>query len=256
LSDPSPLVRRALAELSCGWDRAARGSVVARLLGDRTLSVRLEAAQGLLEVAFGTWSAAERAAFALVQAELRASLAYHADRAAALLKLARLEQVHGDPALVPVLYQRALALEPGFAGAYANYADYLASKGQFDGALRVIEDGLKKSHDRASLEHAMGLLLVRAGNRDAALEHLERAHELAPDSPRLAYVYAVALYEADQQGRAIALLEKLHQRFDGDLGLLSALAGYQAKAGDAARARELDAKVAGIRARRRAAVGR
>ncbi|MDH5265222.1 MAG: tetratricopeptide repeat protein, partial [Betaproteobacteria bacterium] len=84
--------------------------------------------------------------------------------------------------------------------------------------------------------HALGLALVRAGRREAALAEFERATQLAPANARYAYVLGVAQHDAGRRDRARATLEQAHRRHPGNRDILEALAAYAAEAGDAAAA--------------------
>jgi len=252
-SDPSPLLRRALARLVDSLpDTALKGALVLPLLSDKLMSVRLEAVRTLLEARRDAWSDADRKSFDRARDELRASLEFNADRPEALLDLARLSLVASPRSGsidatndAEALLRKALALDPTFAGTYLNLADFLRTKGRDQEALEVLKRGIARAGgDRASLEHALGLAHVRLGDRPAALEHLRRAHELAPLSVRFGYVYAVALHDSGEKRTAIALLERLYERFDGDLGLLGTLAEYHAQAGDHDRAAVLTQQLA------------
>jgi predicted Zn-dependent protease len=231
---------------------AERPAALTPLLSDGYRSVRLEAARGLLDVPRAALPPAALSHASRVQAELRASLEHNADRAGALLDLARLELVRapGDsPARdqVQALFQRALELEPTLAAVYINYADYLREQGRDAEAIAILEVGLDKSRDDAPLEHALGLAWVRSGDKNKALEHLARAHQLAPDSARLGYVYAVGLFDAGKQQQAIDVLERLRRTAPGDLSLLEALARYTRLSGNAERASALERELADAR---------
>lgn len=251
--DPSPLVRRAFAELlGQNPDPQARGLLVA-LLGDAVRSVRIEAARGLLDVPSSALSETDRSALGRVVVELRASLEHSADRPAALLGLARLElreAASASSTKAEELFRTALGLDPNFAASYLNYADYLRAQKRESEALALLKAGILKSQDDAPLEHALGLALVRAGDTALGLEHLGKAHRLAPDANRLAYVYAVALFDTGQRDRAIALLENVRQKTPGDLSAVELLAQYLRATGALARADELDRALATARSAR------
>jgi Flp pilus assembly protein TadD len=95
-----------------------------------------------------------------------------------------------------------------------------------------------RAGDRAELHHALGLSLVRAGRRAAAVEALGRAARLAPEAARFGYAWAVALHSTGAPDRAIAVLEDVLARHPRDRDSLQALATFHRDAGrlDAARA--------------------
>ncbi len=231
--DASPLVRRALAQVVEGTADPSLEAALARpLLSDEVRSVRLEAVRALLDARTDAWSEAERKAFDRGRDELRTSLHSNADRPEALLDLARLELASsaGSAAVkadAEVLLRKSIALDPRFGGGYLALADFLRTLGQDDKAVDVLESGLREVHDRAPLEHSLGLALVRLGDKRLALEHLRRAHDLAPDIVRFGLVYAVALFDAGERAKALALLSRLHDRFDGDLAVTRLLDQYR-----------------------------
>ncbi len=94
------------------------------------------------------------------------------------------------------------------------------------------------------MAHALGLYYVRAGERDRALQSLERASQLAPQNLRYAYVYGVALHDAGRVSDALAVLERAHESYPGDLDILVALVSYSASSGDEELARQYASRIA------------
>jgi len=231
--DPSPLVRRAYAELAGEQPAEARPQALAPLLGDSARSVRIEAARGLLDVPRASLARAERARFDSAALELRPSLEHNADRPFALLELARLELAGSTSAEAAAraekLFQRALRLEPSLAASYLSFADFLRERGRDGDASALLEEALTKCQDQAPLEHALGLAWVRRGDKPRGLEHLAKAYRLAPDSGRFGYVYAVALFDAGKRDLAMTVLESLQKRIPGDTATLELLNRYRAR---------------------------
>ena len=89
---------------------------------------------------------------------------------------------------------------------------------------KLLLEALKTVPRSASAQHALGLLLVRTGQRRAALGHLARAAELEPDNCRHAYVYGVALNSLGESAQAIGVLEQALGARPHDRDLLFALA--------------------------------
>jgi predicted CXXCH cytochrome family protein len=231
--DPSPLVRRALAQVAQDAQDPSLESALARpLLSDNVRSVRLDAIRALLEHRTEAWSEADQKAFDRDRDELRMSLESNDDRPEALLDLARVELATSSGSATgkaEALLRRAIALDPTFAGSYLALADFLRAAGQDEAAAHVLESGIRDAGDRAPLEHALGLAHVRLGDKRGALEHLRRAHDFAPRSIRFGLVYAVALHDGGEPAKAIALLSDLHDRFDGDVEVTALLAQYRAE---------------------------
>ncbi len=242
-SDPSPLVRRSFAAALADRPQAERRAGLLPLLTDAVRSVRLEATRGLLDLPTEGLQPAAASSLARAKVELRASLEENADRVGQLLDLARLElSIATDAAGVAkaeTLFRRALSVDPTYSAAYVNYADFLRSLKREAEGLAVLKEGLQKSRDTAPLEHALGLALVRTGEKVGAIDHLGKAHRLAPTSVRMGYVYAVALFDGGKQKEALDVLEKLYRAQPGDRSVLQLLAHYTKLAGSPARAEEL-----------------
>ena len=68
---------------------------------------------------------------------------------------------------------------------------------------RILQDAVRRSPDDASLQHALGLLMVRQRCSAQALTLLAAAACDDPNNARYAYVYTVALKDASQANAAI-----------------------------------------------------
>ena len=64
------------------------------------------------------------------------------------------------------------------------------------------------------------------------MEPLRKAAELAPANSRYAYVHAVALHSAGNTEAALKILERAHQAHPSDIALLSALVAFNRDAGN------------------------
>ena len=84
----------------------------------------------------------------------------------------------------------------------------------------------------ADFHHALGLLLVRKGDKPVALQSLAQAARLAPDNARYAYVHAIALNSLGKRTEALGLLRATQARHPDDLDTLNALVSIQTEAGD------------------------
>jgi tetratricopeptide (TPR) repeat protein len=129
-------------------------------------------------------------------------------------------------------YQRALALDPRFVGAYVNLADAYRQQGRDDEGEKQLRRGLSLLPGTADLHHALGLLLVRKTDKSAALHELAKAAKLAPDNARYAYVYGIALHSNGKQREALAILKAADARHPYNLDILSALISIQREAGN------------------------
>ena len=116
--------------------------------------------------------------------------------------------------------------------AAVNLADLYRETGRDADGQRVLDDAVSRLPGDASLQHALGLLLVRQGQRGQALEHLAAAATLDPSSARFAYTYALALDDAGQIGAAIDVLQAEVERHPYDGDSLAALAGFYGQTGN------------------------
>lgn len=144
-------------------------------------------------------------------------------------------------------YERAVMLDPGFALAWLNWTEQLASGGDKTRALEVAQRGLEQS-PAASSEAARAaeidrtqLELAAAALRQDDAAHLQaerRLSQLIPYDPAI----RVALAEAENKARDFAAAahdyQLAHQGAPHDADLLNSLGYAQALAGDLDAARK------------------
>jgi predicted CXXCH cytochrome family protein len=233
LTSGEPLIRiAALGQLEA-FDAAARAPAAAPLLADPVRGVRVEAARLLADVPDVQIPAERRDARGRALKEYEDSLHQDADWPTANVNLGNLYLRQGRAAEAIVSFQRALSLDARFAGAYVNLADaYRGLKRDAEGE-KLLRRGLAVLPRAADLHHALGLLLVRKGDKTAALPELALAAKLAPDNARYAFVHAVGLHSAGKRAEALAVLRAADTRHPYDLEVLSALISMHREAGDA-----------------------
>jgi Flp pilus assembly protein TadD len=227
--DASPLVRRAAARALSGTAPQASADTLALVLNDRVREVRIEAGEVLAGVPADTLRAAalERAIDEYVAAQ-----ELNADRPEAHSNLASLFAREKRFAEAKTELTTALSLDPSFTPAAVNLADLDREWGREAEGERVLRDAIARSPNDASLQHAFGLLLIREGHGQEALDHLAAASRLDPANARFAYVYAVALDDAGQTGKALDVLEDDVARHPYDRDSLAALADFYRSAGN------------------------
>lgn len=173
LNDPDALVRQGAIQAAAGLPPEALLQQVAPLLYDDVRGVRIDAAS-LLAPLSQHLPPSHAAAFAAAAGEYRAA-------------------------------QRAVGSRPE---AHAALAQFEADLGNIELALEHSARAVSMAPDLALARHSRGLLLVRAGRHDDALQELALAAELAPEMARFVYVYAVALNSLGQPGEALRVLEQ------------------------------------------------
>jgi len=247
VGNPDPLVRMAAARAGEALPPELRARLLAPLLGDELLAVRVEAARVLADAATSGWASADRAALSRALDEYRQVLRLDADRPEAQLGLGLLHARRGELAGAERAYARALEIVPGATPARINLADLHRMQGRDEQAEQVLREGLAADPESADLSHALGLALVRRGRHPEAIEVLGRAAELAPEQPRYAYVYAVALAGVGEGARAVTVLEEAQRRHPGDPQLLLALSTLSRDSGDLDAARRWARELVALR---------
>lgn len=155
------------------------------------------------------------------------------DRAEAQLNLAGVYLLTGREAEAEPALHRALHQDPTFQPArimLAQLREQLNSDAE--AAMVLLQEGLEEYPQEPSLQHALGLALVRQRQYGQALEALRRAYELAPEHAEYAYVLAVALHGSGQVEAALALLRKQVQAQQANRRARQALVSYLRSAGD------------------------
>lgn len=240
LADPDPAIRHAALTVFEAFAPEGRVGLVAPLLRDPVRAVRLQAVWLLAPAAGAMAGTVDAEAFSRAADEFIASRRAMADRPEArttlgsfLAQLGRREEAKEE-------YRAALRLAPRYTPAYVNLSDLFRADGSEQQAAATLRDGLAIVPDDATLHHALGLSLARAGQRVEAVEELRRAAELATgeDAARFTYAYAVALHGEGRVAAAIATLERARDRHPRDADVLFALATFHRDAGRTAKALE------------------
>ena len=114
---------------------------------------------------------------------------------AALFELQKLEPARDA-------YRAALKLSPDYLGAWVGLAHSLRMLGDRNGAVKAARQALKRSPGDADALHAIGLALAAGGERDEAIEMLER--------------FLAAKPELEAQLDVGGMLDMLRQSEDGE----------------------------------------
>ncbi|NVZ11194.1 tetratricopeptide repeat protein [Allochromatium humboldtianum] len=232
LKDPDDLVRAAALGVLDQTDPGTRMELAWPRLEDAVLAVRVEAARILAPLAGVELTEDVRARLAQGLDEYRATQLANAERPESHLNLGLLDSALGQPEAAEQAYRTALRLDPNFAPAYVNLADLYRALGRDTDGEVVLQQGLERLPDAASLHHALGLLRVRQGQLPAAVESLGQAVRLAPENARYAYVQALALERAGQSAEAIAALRAALERHPNDRDILAAIRHIERASGD------------------------
>ncbi len=230
---------RALASLPPG----PAATIGVPLLDDPLRAVRIEAARSLAGLPDGALPDGPRSRLMAAIDELLAAERLAADRPEAHVNLARLHLARRHPAAAEAALRTALRIDPAFVPALINLADLFRASGRGD-AESLLRQAMRLAPNAAEPRHALALLLIRQGRREAALPLLEEAVSRAPGNGRYALVAGVALLEAGRLDEAGALLARSRTRLHDDPDLLRLATRIEARRGRpeqaAALAAELD----------------
>jgi predicted CXXCH cytochrome family protein len=178
--DESAVVRRSVAVAARDLSPAERGEIVRPLLRDEARTVRIEAVATLLGSDARSWSKADQIALKKATTEYLEARTFNADRGEGLVDLAHVAALAGDFQHAEANLLEALDVDPTFTAAYVNLADLFRSQQRDEDAETVLRRGIAVAADRAAVEFALGLTLVRLQRYDDAMEHLRRAFEMRP----------------------------------------------------------------------------
>jgi len=216
-----------------------RYALLKSLVSDPVKSVRMAVARQLAEVPLAQLPAAESKALDTLRKEYLEALRNNADMPEAQMNLGLYQQAAGNPEAAEKAYREALKLAPAFVPALLNLADLYRANGLDQQAGPLLERAIGLAPGDAAPQHAMGLLLIRQRQLDAAVGYLQRAAELDPVNVRYSYVYGVALWESGRQREAVAALEAALATHPGNRDLMSALASYYQQLGEEEKLRAL-----------------
>ena len=232
LKDSDPLVRRAAVVGQELLPAAQRAAALVPMLDDPVRAVRIEAAR-LLAPAARSLPADRKERFNRALAEFEAVQQENADRPEAHANLGNLYIARGEAARAEAAYRKAIVLNSRFVPAYVNLSDVYRAGGRDAESEQMLRQGLRAVPNSAALHEALGLSMVRQGNKGGALAEFAAASRATPDSPRHSYVYAVALDGAGRRAEAIRVLKTVVKN-RGDRDALLALASFSLQSGDRA----------------------
>jgi Flp pilus assembly protein TadD len=207
--DESPLVRRVAAGFPFP-------STLGVLLGDRTLSVRLEAAGVLAQIPPGDLPSSLAGVRGRALEAYVAVQRFNADRPDGQLNMATGLGALGRTGEALAAMREAIRLDPTFVPAYVNLADAYRMQGDEAAAERVLREALPHAGSTGSVHHALGLTLVRQRRLNDALPLLAEAARREPGNTRFTIVHAVALHDAGRRPEALRVLKTFLSRRPDD----------------------------------------
>ncbi|MCQ3830911.1 tetratricopeptide repeat protein [Microbulbifer elongatus] len=171
--------------------------------------------------------------FAQGMKEFQASADFNADRPESLVNQAGVYRRQGDVVKAEALLTQARDIAPYYVPATINLADLYRSTGREEAGEELLRQAVKDAYEKAPLNHALGLSLVRQKKLQSAMPYLRDAADSDTAPARYSYVYGIALNSTGENEEAIAYLEQALKRYPGDREILSALVSLHREAGNA-----------------------
>ena len=226
VKSPDPIIRASAVRAAEALPLVRRYQILRVLLGDTNRSVVTELATALAAVPLNQIPSAEALALEKVFRDYLEIQRQDLDLPSVQAGLGNFYLARGDLEAAETSYRTAIAINPLTVGAYLNLADLKRAQGDEPRARLVLREALDLMPSEPSLLHALGLLEVRAGDYETALNHLKEAADLEESGLQYRYVYAVALHDLGHVGEAIEELKLAleHSRYSAEV--LYALAAY------------------------------
>ena len=230
--DDQPLVGLGLAGVLDSIPPQLRQAFAVTLLYDDMRVTRSLAAAALVGSPLENLPTEVRTKYDQALSEYIDSQSYNADRPESLVNLAGVYAQQGQDGKAERFYRDAIDLAPYYTPAYINFADYYRGKKDDPAGEKLLNEALSKVRDKAVIQYALGLLLVREGKQDEGTEYLRRAAESPTASVRYKYVYAIALNSAGKQDQAVKILEQARHDDPANGDILMALVSIYREQGN------------------------
>jgi predicted CXXCH cytochrome family protein len=236
--DANPEVRAAAADSVEGLSARQRLEVLAPLLTDPLLAVRITAARNLSSLPPGQLDPGLRSAFDAALSEYIAAQSVALDMPGAQFNLAVVYENTGRLGLAEKHYLGALKIDPDFTAARANLARLYSGLKRNPDAERILVGGLERRPGIGELQYSLGLLLAEDKRMKEATEALGKAAKLLPHEASVHYNYGLALEQMGLKGPAEAALLEARRLDPDDPATPYALAIFYAQSGRMGQARE------------------
>lgn len=230
LDSKDPLLRLAAVRALEFLPRQQLFGVLGNHFEDPSKAVRLEIARVLASVPLQQADSRSAEQLQRLFDEYLSTLAQHTDMPGTQLQLGVFFSARQQWPAAELAYQRALQLNPQFLPALLNQADLYRSLQREDEARSSLLQATRIAPGRPAPWHALGLLEIRVGNQQLALNYLRQAAELETEGVRNRYVYAIALHDNGQVTEALTVLKQLHRGVPQNPDILLALVSYSRSA--------------------------
>ncbi len=207
-------------------------------LKDTIKLVRVMSAFNLAGIPENQIPAIYRADFEKGMEEYKKTLEINADHPNTHINYGNIYLQQGDIAKAEESYREAIELGPELFSPYINLADLYRRQERDVEGEKILKEALENHPNMAPIHYSLGLLKVREGDNDAAIEYLEKAATLEYSDPHYTYVYAVALNSVKKPDEAIRVLESTLEEHPYNKEILYILTTLNYEQGDLTTARK------------------
>ncbi|MBE0653159.1 MAG: tetratricopeptide repeat protein, partial [Bacteroidales bacterium] len=172
ITDPDPLVRYASLNAIQNNTQETILSLCLPRLTDSIKLVRIMAAYILAEIPEQNIPVNYRELRKKGIEEYKASLLINADHPNTHMNFGNLSLMQGDLTSAEASYREALNIEPWLVAPYINLADLYRRQGREDEGEKMLKTALEKYPEMAPIHYSLGLLNVRKGDQETAIQYL------------------------------------------------------------------------------------
>jgi len=189
---PDTLVKRGAITGAANIPLTERWRILSPLLADPVLVVRAEAARSLVSLWVNLTDGQKQA----LQPSLKEYLAmqdFNADRGYAHTNKAIVFGYQQNDNAAISAFEASFRIEPYFASAYVNMAEFYRQRQQNTNAIKVLLRGINANPDDSALPYNLGLAYIRDKQTEKAQHYFYNASTKAKTNANYYYVYALSL---------------------------------------------------------------
>ncbi|BBM03091.1 tetratricopeptide repeat protein [Microbulbifer sp. GL-2] len=227
-----PLLSLALAQSLDRVPEQLRPALGIPLLFEKERVTRSLAANALASLPTDSYPSSIQNQHVQALKEYAASELFNSDRPESLVNLGELHRHRGNIQQAEAFYRRAINKAPYYAPAYINLADLYREQGREKDAEQLLRRGLIFVESKASIQHSLGLSLVRQNRHSEAMSYFKESAEASDTHSRFIYVYGIALNSTGKNERALEVLENGLDLYPGSPEILRALVSINKESGN------------------------
>jgi tetratricopeptide (TPR) repeat protein len=179
---------------------------------DTVRSVRIAAAQQILDIPTDSLGPEDRATVENAIGEYAATLGAQADFPEVQLNLSRYAERLGRRGAARQALRAAVTLDPKLTEAWLRLAQQQVEAGRFPEARATLEEALAEvAEGHGTLQQLLGRVLVQLNDEPAARIAFEKAFQALPEELEVRVEYASLLTTLGEHRKALALLERANE---------------------------------------------